>query len=143
MLILVSGLSLLPILEPARNVRSLPKRLPSIVRNRLERLGVDKCLVDFEVDTMHDVFVAATNDRSVVGTMVDFVKAVPYYLPEAGRWSEAELYSAEAKLAVTPCRCKTPDTVFPDRKAPALLAARWINESGASRLKPNDWLTTA
>jgi hypothetical protein len=81
---------------------------------------------------MGEVLIAATNDRSVVGTMIDFVKAVPYYLPEGGRWSEHELYDAEAKLAVTPCRCSARDTVFPDRETAALLAARWIGDSSAS-----------
>lgn len=132
LLILVSGSSLLPILEPARNVRSLPKRLPSIVRSRLERLGVHKSLIDSEVDTMHDVLVAATNDRSVVGTMVDFVKVVPYYLPEGLGWGVDELYVAEAKLADTPCRCTSRNAVFPDRKAPALLAARWAGLTSGS-----------
>ena len=129
LLILVSGSSLLPILEPARDVRSLPKRLPSIVKKRLERLGTNRSLVASEIRTMRKVLVAPTNDRSVVGTMIDFVKAVPYYLPEGGRWGERELYDAEAKLAATPCRCKSRNTVFPDREAPTLLAARWIGES--------------
>ena len=129
LLILVSGSSLLPILEPARDVRSLPKRLPSIVEKRLERLGTDRVLIASEVEAMDDVLVAATNDRSVVGTMVDFVKAVPYYLPEGVRWGQHELYAAEAKLAVAPCRCKSRHTVFPDREAPVLLTARWIGES--------------
>ena len=132
LLILVSGSSLLPILEPARDVRSLPIRLPLIVKQRLERLGIHRSLIAPEVESMHDVQVAATNDRSVVGTMVDFVKAVPYYLPLGGRWGQHELHDAEAKLEVTPCRCKGRDTVFPDREALTLLAARWIGGSIAS-----------
>ena len=108
LLILVSGTSLLPVLEFARDVRSLPKRLPSIVRQRLERLGIQRHLIEPEVEAMLDVRVAATNNRSVVGTMVDFMKAVPYYLPENERWGESELSQAEAKLAVTPCRCMNP-----------------------------------
>jgi hypothetical protein len=132
LLILVSGSSLLPILEPARDVRSLPTRLPSIVKQRLERLGARRNLIALEVEAMRDVLVAPTNDRSVVGTMIDFVKAVPYHLPEGVRWGEYELYDAEAKLAVTPCRCSSRDTVFPDREAAALLAAKWIGEPSAS-----------
>lgn len=81
---------------------------------------------------MHDVLVAATNDRSVVGTMVDFIKAVPYYLPEGIRWGLDELYIAEAKLADTPCRCTSRDAVFPDQRASALLAARWAKQVDGS-----------
>jgi len=132
LLILVSGSSLLPILEPARDVRSLPERLSSIVNQRLERLGIHRSLIAPEIETMRDVLIARTSDRSVVGTMVDFAKTVPYYLPEGGRWGEHELYDAEARLAVTPCRCTSRITVFPDREAPALLAARWRGESSAS-----------
>ena len=125
LLILVSETSLLSILEPARDVRSLPKRLPSIVETRLERLGIERFLIASEVDAMSEVVVAPTNNRSVVGTMTDFIKAVPYYLPEDIRWGQRELYVAEAKLSVTPCRSGTRHALFPDLEAPALLKARW------------------
>jgi hypothetical protein len=127
LLIFVSGLSLLPILEPARDVRSLPERLASIVEGRLIRLRVERHLITPEVEATRDVWVARTNDRSVVETMVDFIKVFPCYFPEDGRWGNDELRYAEAKLSVTPCRCKSRDTVFPDPVAPSLLAARWAN----------------
>ena len=41
LLIMVSSSSLLAVLEPARDVRSLPERLPEIVGRRLKRLGVE------------------------------------------------------------------------------------------------------
>ena len=125
LLILVSGSSSLPILEPARDVRSLPKRLPLIVENRLKRLGADRDLIASEVAAMQDVLVAPTNDRSVVGTMVDFAMAVPYHLAANAQWGERELREAEAELTVTPCRSSSRNTVFPDREAVVRLAARW------------------
>ena len=134
LLVLVSGLSLLPILEPAREVRSLPERLPSIVERRLERLGVHSDLIAPEIEAMGDVLVAPTNSRSVVGTMVDFAKAIPYYLPTDVRWGEPELLVAEAKLEGTPCRCSSRNTVFPDLAARDLLAARWI--AGSRHVQP-------
>ena len=127
LLLLVSGTSLLPIIEPACDVRLLPQRLPLLVGERLQRLGIGKNLIDLEVEAMERVVVARTNDRSVVGTMVDFARAVPYHLPEDVRWGTTELYEAEAKLAVTPCRCSSRNTVFPDREAVTQLVARWAN----------------
>lgn len=136
LLILVSESSLLPILECARDVRSLPERLPGIVRRRLERLDVEDSLIEPEVRATHEVLVAGTVDRSVVGTMVDFSRAVPYYLPEDRRWNDAELRMAEAKLATTPCRSKSRDTLFPNRDAPARLRAKWLP-------RPDNWLTSS
>ena len=59
--------------------------------------------------------------------MVDFAKAVSYYL-EPGLWSEASLSSAEEWLAQTPCHAGLSDNrvVFPDRKAPDLLREKWL-----------------
>ena len=75
---------------------------------------------------MPPVEVDATIDRSVVGIMVDFAKSVPYHL-EPGAWDESTLVFVEARLAETPCHAgrRFEDVVFPDRKAPQLLLARW------------------
>ena len=43
-----------------------------------------------EVEAMTPVLVAKTVDRSVVGTLVDFAKLIPYYLPEPG-WDDDEM----------------------------------------------------
>jgi hypothetical protein len=43
----------------------------------------------------------------VTGQLVDFAKALPYYLPTDG-WDEATLRVAEEKLAETPCRSSRP-----------------------------------
>ena len=75
---------------------------------------------------MHPVLVGPTIDRSVVGIMVDFAKGVPYYL-DAGSWDDSSLAFVEQRLAETPCHAGKPSdhVVFPDAKAPELLAARW------------------
>ena len=69
----------------------------------------------------------STTDRSVLGIMVDFAKAVSFYL-EPGRWTEASLPSVEERLAETPCHAGLSDgrVVFPDRKAPDLLREKWL-----------------
>jgi hypothetical protein len=97
-----------------------------MVARRLERLGVSTPLVDAECRAMTPVRIGATADRSVLGIMVDFVKGVPYYL-EAGGWDDSELTLVEDRLAETPCRAGKPSerVVFPEKRAPELLAAKW------------------
>jgi hypothetical protein len=126
LLLLVSARGLLPMLIPAREVSSLPERLRDVVGKRLRRLGVDPAIVSAVVEAMQPVVVAPTVDRSVVGIMVDFAKSVPFQL-EPGAWDETTLPFAEARLAETPCHATRPfeDVVFPERKAPELLLARW------------------
>jgi hypothetical protein len=125
-LILISSQALLPILLPARDVRSLPGRLAEIVAKRLERLQIPSQLIEAEVRAMTPVVVAATKDRSVLGIMVDFAKAVPYYL-EHGGWDDSTLPFVEARLAETPCHAshRHEDVIFPGKAAPAILARHW------------------
>ncbi len=74
---------------------------------------------------MTPVNVAVTQDRSVVGSMMDFAKAIPVYLPIGG-WDLTTLPFIESRLAETPCRVSGREaTIFPDRATPDLLAARW------------------
>lgn len=126
LLLLVSSSTLLPALLLARDVSGLPARLPDIVSTRLRRLGIAPSVVEAEVSSMRPVMVGPTVDRSVVGITVDFAKSVPFYL-EQGAWDENTLPFVEARLAKTPCHASGPfeDVVFPERKAPELLLARW------------------
>lgn len=126
LLLLVSSRGLLPILLPARDVRSLPDRLPALVASRLRDLAIAPRVVQAEVDAMRPVTIGVTISRSVVGIMVDFAKSVPHYLTRDLPDDEA-LRLAEARLAETPCYAgkRFEDVVFPNLEAPALLQARW------------------
>src|SRR5262245_47736674 len=68
LLLLVSSTSLLPMVVPARDVRTLPERLPSLVEARLQQLGVRADLIAAELRAMVPVVTAATVDRSILGT---------------------------------------------------------------------------
>ena len=126
LLILVSSASLLAILEPARNVRSLPERLSEIVHRRLQRLGVADELIQAEIEAIGEVRVAPTNDRSVLGTMVDFVHALRYYAAPLESWNEGAFATLEGKLERMPCRVtrRESETIWPCQQATELLAAR-------------------
>lgn len=126
LLLLVSAASLLAVLTPARRVRTLPDRIADLVAERLEGLRLEPSLVAAEVQAMDVAYVGRTSDRSVIGTMVDFARAIPYYLPVNG-WDEASLRLAEERLSETPCRCarRGVDVIFPARTAIQLLKTRW------------------
>ena len=127
LLLLVSSTSLLPMLIPARNVRGLPARLAALVEARLRRCGLDDRTIAAETLAMASVAVGPTVDRSVLGIMVDFAKAVPYHL-EPGQWGETTLRIVEERLAATPCHAALSwdRVIFPEQKAPEVLRAKWL-----------------
>jgi hypothetical protein len=126
LLLLVSSRALLALLTPARDVQTVPERLPTLVASRLRRLGVAEGLIRAELGAMTPVRIAQTADRSVMGTLVDFAKNIPYYL-EIGGWNETTLPFVEARLARTPCHAarRFEEVIFPEEDAPRLLAERW------------------
>jgi hypothetical protein len=76
---------------------------------------------------MNPMVVGPTIDRSVVGIMVDFAKAVPYHL-EPGRCDDATLRVVQERLAETPCHAgrALDGVIFPEKKAPELLMSQWL-----------------
>ena len=64
LLLLVSAKALLPLLAPARDVRTLPARLPALVATALRRLGVDDALIAAEVAAMTPVSTTGAGDSS-------------------------------------------------------------------------------
>ena len=134
LLMLVSSKSLLAAIEPARDVRNLPLRLASIVAARLHRLGFDQPAIEAELSAMNPVTIGVTEDRSVMGTLVEFCKLVKLRLPIDG-WDEDFLPDEEDFLWATPCGVnrRFEDTIFPGEKARELLRARWGEAMPASR----------
>ena len=76
---------------------------------------------------MVSVAVGPTVDRSVLGIMVDFGKAIPYHLT-LGQWGEATLRIVEKRLAETPCHAARSwdRVIFPEKKASEVLRAKWL-----------------
>ncbi|MBL0938499.1 MAG: hypothetical protein IBJ03_06380 [Gemmatimonadaceae bacterium] len=126
LLLFVSSIALLPLLVPARDVRSIPDRLPELVGAALRRLRIAPHLIAAELAAMMPVATAPTRDRSVLGVLVDTAKSVPFHL-DVGLWDETTLPFVEAKLARTPWRCsgRAENVVFPDQATPRLLEEKW------------------
>ncbi len=141
LLLLVSSTSLLPMLIPAQNVRGLPARLATLVEARLRRCGLDDRTIAAETLAMASVAVGPTVDRSVLGIMVDFAKAVPYHL-ELGQWGETTLRIVEERLASTPCHAALSwdRVIFPEKKAPEVLRAKWLANTPLQRTR-GAWTT--
>jgi hypothetical protein len=131
LLLLVSSTSRLAVVTTARDMKSLSKRLPSIVGARLSRLGVNRSAMAREIEASSVVVVARTADRSVLGQMVDFAKMIPFHLPDSG-WSEGDLKAVEDRLAETPCRAggRFEDVIFPRETTIRLLEDRWCAGTG-------------
>jgi len=127
LLLLVSSKSLLAVLTHARDLRTLPERLPQIVSERLGRMHVAAELIELELGAMDLVEVGRTRDRSVLGSMVEFGKLIPYLLTR-DRWGMASLPVVEARLSETPCRLagKFEDMIFPNEEARRLLEKKWV-----------------
>ena len=87
---------------------------------------------------MQPVVTCPTVDRSVLGIMVDFAKAVPYHL-EPGTWNDDRLPLVEDLLAETPCHAGRPfeRVIFPDRKVPELPRSKWIPDAPPRPARPD------
>jgi len=129
LLMLVSADTLLPIVIPARGVRTLPQRLGALVRHRLQLMDIPTAWIDAEVAAMATVAVAKTASRSVLGVMNEFMYTVPYYL-ESG-WNEDSLDMVGHRLADMPIFASGPASrvLYPRDATPQRLRERWEPEA--------------
>ncbi|MES3034291.1 MAG: hypothetical protein V4813_09905 [Gemmatimonadota bacterium] len=125
LLLLVSAITLLPIVIHGRDVRALPARLPELVRRRLQRLYLPGEWIDAEVAAMAPVAVSKTASRSVLGVMNDFAYRIPYHLSRG--WDEMSLTFLADQLAETPIFASGPTdgVVVPQEATPQRMSARW------------------
>lgn len=133
-LVVISAHSLLPLLLRAQDTRTLPERLPDLVRARLRRLGVPAEQVERECRAMGPVSVAKTENRSVVGILVEFGRLLPHWLPHP--WVDGDLIDTEARLAEVPCFVgrRPRRTIFPVDQARTLMSERWAADGDRPRV---------
>lgn len=126
-LVVVSANSLLPLLLRAQDTRTLPDRLPDLVRARLRRLGIPSDQVERECAAMVPVTVARTADRSVVGILVEFGRLLAPFLPNP--WVDGDLIDTEARLAEVPCFVgrRQRRTIFPSDHTRLVMQQRWAS----------------
>lgn len=129
LLLFVSAKSRLAMLGPAREVKLLPIRFSDMVADFLGRFGMDQDLINAETAAMNTVRVGRTQDRSVLGQMVDFAKVIPYYLP-IGDWNTLSLRQVEERLSEIPCRAghAIHEVIFPKTTAMRLLREKWSSD---------------
>lgn len=81
-ILLVSTQSRLPLVMPARDAKSLPGTFLSALADLLHALGIPPADVAREIAECRDVVFAATNSRSVLGSVNDFAQMMKWTLPD-------------------------------------------------------------
>lgn len=117
----VSQRTLLPVVLPAREARTLPRRLPAGALEVLQAIGVDPDAARREVDAMAVATIAKTSDRRVIGSLNELVFQLERSL-ELGR--DRDLLGMALWLAKTPM--KLLDYESPDVATRALFHAKAI-----------------
>lgn len=115
-ILLVCEHSRLPVVMPARDAKHLARNFPDAMAAVLSGLGATAAAVEREVEAAREAVVAATNNRSVVGTLVDF----SYMLSHRLRREPADLVELSLWLAHTPVTPMHPDC-WPDKVTRRLL----------------------
>lgn len=114
----VNQSTLLPVLVPMTPVRTLLRRLPTVIADVLAAHHVPPEVIDAEVVEMADVRVEPTANRSVVGVMKEFG-----YLAEVSRVRCVDdLLGLSMHLAGTPCSPLYLRHVSPNRELAAFVA---------------------
>ena len=114
--LLVSEHSRLPLLLPGRDLKNLTHNFPEALTQVLGALGIPKETIAREVDAVREAVIAATNNRSLLGTLNDFAHMLGYWLFDE---PDADLVDVALRLARTPVRPLA--GTFPDRVTRRLL----------------------
>lgn len=114
----VSERSFLPVVLPAAPVATWVPRFRVGVGAMLDALGVPSADIDRELAEMESTAFGRTANRQVTGILVDFAKAIEFYIE-----GEPSLLAVALKLAQTPCSpFYTTRNVSPDSTTLALFA---------------------
>ena len=119
LIVCVSERALLPVVLPAKSAMTLVPRLAAALGEVLLRLGVAPHLIHAEQAEMQIFSYGRTQNRSVIGSLNDFIFLLSHYV--AGK-PTASLLEQSLHLAHTPCTPIGPG--FPDQVTRELFEAR-------------------
>ena len=119
LIICVSERTLLPVVLPAKSLATLVPRLAVAVGEVLLRLGVSPRLIHAEQAEMQTFAYGRTQNRSVLGSLNDFIFLLSHHV--AGN-PTASLLEHSLHLAHTPCTPIGPG--FPDKVTRELFQAQ-------------------
>ncbi len=117
--IVVNARSLVPVIAPLTPANGLPGRLADVITSALRALDVPEDVVEAEREHMREVRVAPTLDRSVVGSMNDFVFLADHRRDRRG--ADLDLGDLSRELAHVPCGPLYKSHTFPDAELRAVL----------------------
>ena len=106
----VSEKTLLPVVIAAAPYAEIAPRLRVGIADVLRALRISREDIDAECAAMTEVVYGKTTNRQVLGILVDFAKALRFYLRPGSTLLEISL-----SLAETPCSPLFKTTVSPDR----------------------------
>lgn len=98
LVLLTSERTLLPVVVPATEARTLAERFPLALARVLAELKVPLDSIDREVQAMAAPRIGKTASRQVLGTMNDFQRMMPYH-----QWPPMSLTAVSRELAEAPC----------------------------------------
>ena|SRR5947209_13722005 len=105
----VAGATLLPVVVPARKLKTLPHRLKAAVGAVLASLTVSNSAVEREVAAMTDMRYARTDNRSSVGVLLNLEQSLRFRLEDDLAFDIVEV---SRWLAETPITARN---TFPDQ----------------------------
>jgi hypothetical protein len=113
----VSDRTFLPVVIAAAPSATLVPRLRAALVDLLGELGVQSAAIKTEEAAMTEWTYGKTISKQVLGVLVDFAKALPYYLED-----DPSLLFVALKLAHTPMSPLFKTSVFPDRATTSLFS---------------------
>jgi hypothetical protein len=126
----ISSRTFFPVLVEAAPIGMLPARIRNAAGAGLRSLGIPAELIEGELDQMGDVVWAKSASRRATGILVDFAKALPFYLEDG-----SSLDAVSAKLSDKPIISGSPTALFPDQATAALFG---VDRGSVHRLTTRD-----
>jgi len=114
----VSEKSRLPVVLPARELRTMTPRFQQALDRVLHDLGISEEAISVERRSMEEIATARTTDRHVLGSVNEFVRTIRFALEHG---LDRSLHDLSLWLADTPI---LPLKDFPDRMTRRLLEER-------------------